>query len=261
MPYGKPGSRTPCTIRGCDRLARAKGLCSRHYQQARKTQEAALGRAAVDRSEAGLLAQISWQPGSTLCGVEGCGRPARTRHLCDWHYARWWRTGQVGPPGPLPKGPRPERHVGPRACSVAGCGRTAATHDLCHAHYQRWQKTGDPLAFGPLPTNRWLGPRCGKAGCNRMAIGNERCSRHQLGPMASGAPPLVRTAVLLRDARRVAERLEALRRSIEAGGGPGVAGLAPSAAAVDRLVRRLAARHAAQLRLFRRAMREPAAAR
>ena len=260
MPYGKTGSRVPCASPGCDRLARAKGLCGRHYQQARKAREADLGVAPVDRSEAGLLTQISWEPGFVVCGVDGCGRPATTRHLCDRHYTRWWRTGSVGPPGPLPKGPRPERHIGPRVCSAPGCGRTATARDLCHAHYERWHKTGDPLAPGPLPTNRWHGPRCGRAGCNRMAIGNDRCSRHQVGPADPAASPLVRTAVLLRDARRVAERLDALRRSTEASGNPRLPALASSAVAVDRMVRRLAQRHTAQVRQLRRAMRSAAMA-
>jgi hypothetical protein len=208
-------SRTEYTIRGCNLLARAKGLCERHYQQARKAQLADLGGPCVDHSEAGLLAQISWNPRSVICGVDGSTRPAKTRHLCGRHYTRWRRTGRVGPPGPLPKGPRPERQAGPRACAAPGCPRTAATHDLCHAHYQPWLKTGDPLALGPLRVNRWHGPRCGRAGCNRMAIGDDQCSWHQVGPVDPTASPVVRTAVLLRDARRVAALLDALRRLIE----------------------------------------------
>lgn len=258
MPYGKARSRAACTIRGCDRLARAKGLCDRHYQQARKAREADLG-VPVDRSEAGLLAQIGWQPGAVVCGVEGCTRPVKTRHLCGRHYTRWLRTGRVGPPEPLPKGPRPERRVGPRGCAAPGCRRTATAHDLCHTHYQRWQKTGDPLAPGPLPMNRWHGLRCGRAGCNRMAIGNDRCSRHQVGPADPGATAVVCTAVLLRDARRVAAQLDALRRSIEAGGNPTWSALPSSIARVDRLVRRLAERHTAQRRQLRHAMREATA--
>ena len=256
MPHGKAGSWTPCTVAGCDRLARAKGLCDRHYQQARHASD--LDGARVDRSEEGLLAQITWEPGSVVCGVEGCTRPARSRHLCGRHYTRWHRTGSVGPPGPLPMGPRPEHCVGPRGCSAPGCRRTATARDLCHAHYQRWQKTGDPLAPGPLSSDQWHGPRCGRAGCNRTAIGNDRCSRHQVGSVDVGASPVVRPAVLLRDARRVAARLDALRRSIEADGKPMVRTLPSSVAAVDRLVRRLAERHAAQRRELRRAMRAAA---
>jgi DNA-binding transcriptional LysR family regulator len=65
--------------------------------------------------------------------------------------------------------------------------------------------------------------------------------------------------VLLRDARRVAERLDELRRSIEADGNGTMRALAPSVAAVDWVIRRLAERHAAQRRQLRYARQEPAA--
>jgi hypothetical protein len=88
-----------------------------------------------------------------------------------------------------------------------------------------------------------------------MAIGNDRCSWHQVGLAAPAAPPIVRTAVLLRDARRVTERLSALRRSIEADGVPTPLALRSAAAAMDRVVRHLAERHKAQCRQRRRTAR------
>jgi hypothetical protein len=88
-----------------------------------------------------------------------------------------------------------------------------------------------------------------------MAIGNDRCSWHQVGPAEPAASPVVRTALLLRDARRLAERLDALRRSIEADGRPTPWALRSSAAAMDRVVRRLAEQHKAQCRQLRRTAR------
>lgn len=32
------------------------------------------------------------------CSVVGCKRPRRCRHLCDMHYRRWRRDGEVGEP-------------------------------------------------------------------------------------------------------------------------------------------------------------------
>lgn len=124
-------------VLSCEQLARAKGLCDRHYQQARPP--AAVSPAAAHRSEAALLAQITVTSNSTICGVKGCARRAQTRQLCHRHYSRWLRTGLVGPPGLLPKGPPAERRRGPRPCSVSGCSRTMTARDFCHTHYQRWQ--------------------------------------------------------------------------------------------------------------------------
>lgn len=258
MPRGVAGSRQPCTEPGCERLARAKGLCDRHYQQARKPPDLPW---AVNRSEVALIVQITVKADPAICGVAGCRRRAKTRYLCGRHYARWRRTGLVGPPGSLPAGPRPERQPGPRPCSVSGCSRTVTARDFCQGHYQRWLKTGDPLAHGPLPVNRRVGPRCQRGGCNHLAVGNGRCSRHQVGTARRRASPLVPSAILVRDATRILDRLRALRRTAEVAQPTAVPPIDEACIAVERLVERLRTRHAAHRRQLRQTLRAEATSR
>lgn len=76
-----------------------------------------------------------------ICTVKGCDRPQRnaTRGLCNMHYQRWKKRGDVGSAGPE----RVKRRADD-VCSVGGCERVVLGRKMCSAHYQRWQKYGDP---------------------------------------------------------------------------------------------------------------------
>lgn len=103
-----------CDAEGCDRLSRAKGLCTRHYQQKRyveKQQGKVLkkyrkGTVDLDLPKQGLGdlidkvlnkkdTQLMTQPKkhkeALPCAVEGCGKPALTRGLCSKHYQKQLR--------------------------------------------------------------------------------------------------------------------------------------------------------------------------
>lgn len=58
------------------------------------------------------------------------------------HYERQRRTGDIGPVGKLPKGPRP------KSCTVDGCARRHCAHGLCNMHYRRARYGKDPQAAG-----------------------------------------------------------------------------------------------------------------
>lgn len=72
------------------------------------------------------------------CSVDGCGRPRKTRGLCQTHYVRLWRTGSAGDS-------ELKRRPAGVPCSVEGCSRPSKSRDLCSMHYHRWQRHGDPL--------------------------------------------------------------------------------------------------------------------
>lgn len=71
-----------CSIEGCVRTITGKGMCSMHYQRARR------GIADVNIAEP---VRVS---GQDICHHDGCENPARSRHLCQKHY---WRVHDHGP--------------------------------------------------------------------------------------------------------------------------------------------------------------------
>lgn len=69
------------------------------------------------------------------CSVEGCDRRTYARGLCEPHYRRRQRTGDVNA----------DRAIGDVAvypCLVESCRRLATERGLCHAHYLRLLRTG-----------------------------------------------------------------------------------------------------------------------
>jgi len=63
-----------------------------------------------------------------MCAIDGCERPVKSRGLCQAHYRRKLRCGEVG------------RDRKP--CSVDGCGSSAVSKGYCSTHYQRLLKYG-----------------------------------------------------------------------------------------------------------------------
>jgi hypothetical protein len=86
------------------------------------------------------------------CCVDGCERPKRSPGvaLCNAHYFRKRRTGDVGTPTIWDRTPTP--------CPVESCPRQIVTHGYCQKHYRRWRKHRDPEHVPPPnsgPRNGW----------------------------------------------------------------------------------------------------------
>ena len=82
------------------------------------------------------------------CRVEGCERPVRSRHaeLCNTHYFRVRRTGDVGTAEIAPY-----RTPG---CDVEGCDKPHDAKGLCTVHLTRFKRHGDVNYVG-RPKPRW----------------------------------------------------------------------------------------------------------
>ena len=161
-----------CSVPGCERLAKARGMCFAHDQRVRK-----------GRSLNAPLRQLPRM--SEWCSVEGCGAPSRTLGLCGGHYQRQ-KKGDLCPDLPVQGRNLPDtcqepcctlphdssgfcrkhyeahRRLGTlpgdrQACSVEGCDRTALSKGLCGAHYQRLLIRGEAAADVPLRPRKGVG--------------------------------------------------------------------------------------------------------
>lgn len=79
------GTRTLCAIEDCDRVAKTRGWCDRHYQRWSKNGDPL----------AGGPYRTSRKPRED-CSVEGCARPHESRGYCGTHYRRWRIHGDAG---------------------------------------------------------------------------------------------------------------------------------------------------------------------
>lgn len=103
------------------------------------------------------------------CCIDSCERNVYARELCQPHYKRLRRHGDVF--ADLPIG-RPQRR-----CSVPACELPADGRGLCHGHYQRWKRTGDVQENIPLSQGRQ--PEvCTVDDCDRPVHAKGYCGTH-----------------------------------------------------------------------------------
>lgn len=79
-------SKPVCREPGCNRPARARGLCSKHYQRLRYREKRAAGNG---KSEPGSGVP---RRGVGLCEAEGCDQPVYARNMCSKHFMEWVRS-------------------------------------------------------------------------------------------------------------------------------------------------------------------------
>jgi len=79
-----------CSISGCDRKRKARGLCNAHHRRLLRHGD----------PEGGAPMRTLYPPGTT-CSVDDCPRPVRGRSLCQYHLQHASRYGD--PLAPLPK--------------------------------------------------------------------------------------------------------------------------------------------------------------
>lgn len=74
-------STTLCAVAGCDRPAKVKGWCGRHYQRW------------YNHGDPEKTIPKGPPPTRTVCTIDGCGSPELARGMCSIHYQRNERHG------------------------------------------------------------------------------------------------------------------------------------------------------------------------
>lgn len=107
--------------------------------------------------------------GVRTCSVPGCDKPLYAKALCNSHYKRERRSGDV----------QADKGIGERVakiCSVEGCDNGATERGWCHGHYLRWVRLGDVQPDRPL--NRRVNLQCSVERCDRPATNRGMCRAH-----------------------------------------------------------------------------------
>jgi hypothetical protein len=112
-----------------------------------------------------------------VCSVADCVRPVNARGLCDRHYARLRRLGDVALP------PRLREPV----CTIEGCEQPHRGLGLCNKHYMRERRHGDPLTV--LLAERE--PLCSIEGCNGRHVARGYCELHYARWQRHGDPTVL----------------------------------------------------------------------
>ena len=142
-----------CSVEGCIKKPRAKGLCVMHY--ARKARGFPEG----------------YVPASMrTCKVVNCESPQKCRGYCGFHYMRKRRGQALHAPRreDLPK----------RVCSVEGCDEKHNAKGYCHRHYQRTLYSVDfDLPYNAKRPRQTL---CSIEGCERVSVAKCLCNLHYI---------------------------------------------------------------------------------
>jgi hypothetical protein len=105
---GRPkGPAKSCSVKGCKKPARAKGLCSQHYQQKRyaqmnkkttakkgKKKKAAKRARPAPKKRKAKRQNPGKAPRRTAktCKVKGCNKKVYARGMCGQHFMAWVRS-------------------------------------------------------------------------------------------------------------------------------------------------------------------------
>jgi hypothetical protein len=132
-----------CSVEGCNRPSRSRGLCTMHWYRWRRYGE-----------PGGPEPLISKKDPDVICAVEGCTNKVQARKMCPKHYQQ-------------------DRAIrnGSKQCRRDGCTLLAVLGGLCRPHYNRRRRMDDEQE---LRASR----RCSVEGCDRPFDAAGFCTMH-----------------------------------------------------------------------------------
>lgn len=146
-----------CSISGCGRDAKKRGLCNKHYLHVKRKGELEM--------HVGPGRGHHAPPERLSCpGVTACGKTESARGLCNACYQKRRAVGLLAKVPIVNAG---------KKCAASGCANPAQAGGYCQTHYTRFLKYGDPLGVAPKKT----GGVCSTEGCGGVVIASGLCSK------------------------------------------------------------------------------------
>lgn len=172
-----------CTVEDCDSARYGHGMCSKHYQKAKRRGEL---------------------PGSKPCQIEDCTKPVKARGWCDKHLARWAANGDPMDAGAGERFANIEDAFAARTTWVSGgCleftgsdngddyGTMTHAQVRVYAHRYAWERVNGPIPDDVLIDHTCHNHRCCNVAHLRLAS-NKQNLEHRAGPQRNNRSSGVR---------------------------------------------------------------------
>lgn len=108
-----------CSIDGCARKFKGRGLCNMHLIRLRRKGD--------------VLAHVPGQIFAKVCGVDDCDRKPHANGFCNMHARRWQMYGDPT-----------FRVIYPKVCMVDNCTDVVIALGMCSRHYRRAKYKENP---------------------------------------------------------------------------------------------------------------------
>lgn len=143
-----------CSVAGCERKVKVRGMCQSHYQKAVRAGE--------------IVVQKRLNQKSLTCYIKDCNNVAISKLLCNAHYQRVIYSEEVN---------APLRHSTEGLCLFEGCDRKKSSKGLCLSHYSQ-KSRGKPLT--PILHKSGYTTRgiCRIEGCETKVKATGLCASH-----------------------------------------------------------------------------------
>ena len=118
-------NRPECSVVGCSKAGKSRGLCSTHYMAWKR------GQLNEDGTEARPKLRVSSYGSGAHCSVEGCARRPKGNGLCHAHWQRQKGGQDLGPPV--------HSHYQGKfvPCLLSDCSKRATSKGMCQNHAEQ----------------------------------------------------------------------------------------------------------------------------
>ena len=171
-----------CSVEGCPRPHKARGLCKHHWQQWNRQWHREHEEPPSGNHPRGF------------CSIKDCPNPHEGHGLCSTHN---WRVKQHGDP----LADVPVRDLYRQGCSIPDCSKRHYSRGWCERHYQAWRAHGDPLKRINAPAGQ--ADHYDSNGYHHISVGGRIVAEHRwVMEQALGRPLLPGENVHHRDGDR-----------------------------------------------------------
>lgn len=158
-----------CKLKNCETKVEAKGYCRRHYLSFMRYGEADyIDNKRNKKDKEMSVPELALKDSNAItkdkCKILGCDKIVKCRGLCEMHYTRLRRNGQLET-----KTFRSE--IKENECIAFNCNREPLRHGMCSTHITNLRELSTPYRAKIIKL-------CGVNGCEEKHFGKGLCKKH-----------------------------------------------------------------------------------